>query len=95
MDLKRGQQAKDHPGGFDRQLCQLILPVQCSVWRCIDTPTQPDEGDASQKLPKRLTRHTNAGKLMRANHPLRSQKFECLVCSLNSHGCILRKCPNL
>ncbi len=77
MDPKRRQQAKHHLGVFDRQLRQLIMLVQCSVWRRIEPPTDPDEETTSHKLLERLALHTDAGKLMRANRTLCMEKFEC------------------
>jgi hypothetical protein len=76
VDLERGQQAKHHVGVFDRQLCQLIMLIQRPVWRRIEAPTDPDEGATAQKLLERLTRDTDPGELMRANHPLLLEKFE-------------------
>ena len=76
VDLERGQQTKHHVGVFDRQLCQLIMLVQRSVWGRIEAPTDPDEGAISQKLLERRTRDTDQGELMRADHPLFEEKFE-------------------
>jgi hypothetical protein len=55
---------------FDRKLCQLIMLVQHFVWRRIEAPTDPDKSATPQKLLERLTRGTDPGELMRANHPL-------------------------
>jgi hypothetical protein len=79
MDLERSQQTKHHVGVFDRQLCQLIMLVQRSVWGGIEAPTDPDEGATAQKLLERVTCDADPGELMRANHPLFLKKFLCLI----------------
>jgi hypothetical protein len=76
MDPERRQQAKHHVWVFDRQLCQLIMLVQRSVWGGIEAPTDPDKGATAQKLLERVTCDADPGELMCTNHPLLLDKFE-------------------
>jgi hypothetical protein len=63
--------------------------VHRSVWRRIETPTNPDEGATSQKLLECLARHTDPGELMRTNHPLFLEKFNGKVGTRWDHADIL------
>ena len=76
MNLERSQQAKHHAGVFDRQLCQLIMLVQRSVWQRIKAATDAHDDTLSHKLLECLTPHTELAKFMRANHPSLVEKFE-------------------
>jgi hypothetical protein len=89
MNLKRGQQAKDHTGVLDRQLRQLIMLGQRAVWRRIETSTDPHENTAPQKLLERFTGHTDEGKLAGADYSLCAKKVECWVCASRFHVDIL------
>jgi hypothetical protein len=79
MDLERGQQAKDYPRVLDRQLCQLVMLGQRTVWRHIEASTDSDESPTPKKLPKRLACDPDLGKLAGADHPLCAQKVESWV----------------
>lgn len=67
------------PGVFDRQLGQLIMLSQFSVWCRIKTPTDTHNDTRSQQLLERLTRHTKLDEFIRANQVLCPEKFKCCV----------------